>query len=183
MNESSRPLLILDIDETLLHAAEHQLKRQCDFRAGDYFVYLRPFAKEFLDTTGDTYELACWSSATIQYLDLVLRELFSQSKHSLRFVWDRSRCVVTNDPSRGDQFYLKDLSKVKRLGYKLERVLILEDEARKVSRNYGNAIYVNPFLGNAEDYELKSLARYLKRIHAVPDFRKMEKRSWRTTEE
>jgi len=35
-------LLILDLDETLVHASERELERSADFRLVGYHVYLRP---------------------------------------------------------------------------------------------------------------------------------------------
>lgn len=40
---------------------------------------------------------------------------------------------------------------MKRKGFELARVLVPEDEPRKVHRNFGNAIYVNPFEGAEDD--------------------------------
>ena len=42
-------LLILDIDETLVHATEEDLGRACDFETDWYVVYKRPHVDEFLD--------------------------------------------------------------------------------------------------------------------------------------
>ena len=42
-------LLILDLDETLVFAAERPLTREADFRVGPYHVYGRPGLAVFLD--------------------------------------------------------------------------------------------------------------------------------------
>mgnify|MGYP003936963987 CR=1 FL=1 len=75
---------------------------------------------------------------------------------------------------------MKNLTKLERRGIDLNRVLILEDEPRKVHRNYGNAIYVRPYLGAQEDDELRLLDRYLTSMKDMPNFRAVDKRSWRT---
>ena len=41
-------LLILDVDETLIHATEKELNQKVDFKIFDYNIYKRPFLDEFL---------------------------------------------------------------------------------------------------------------------------------------
>jgi carboxy-terminal domain RNA polymerase II polypeptide A small phosphatase len=96
------------------------------------------------------------------------------------FVWDRERCVQRYDPERLETYFAKDLKKVKRMGFSLDRVLIVEDTPQKVERNYGNAIYVCPFYGDPNDSELPKLGRYLRSLATVPNVRCIEKRGWRT---
>lgn len=175
-----RPLLILDIDETLIHGREIPLDRECDFRAGEFYIYLRPNVQRFLGAVSEFYDLACWSAASKDYLDVVLNELTSGLDCTLRFVWDRSRCTRRVDFVHQEEYFLKDLRKVKRKGFDLTRVLILEDEPRKVHRHFGNAIYVKPFEGAEDDDELLKLGTFLESIRAIPDFRKLEKRFWRS---
>lgn len=58
----------------------------------------------------------------------------------------------------GGYYPAKGLAKVRRLGWSLKRVLIIDDEPIKLRKNYGNAIYVSPFEGAKEDNELELLA-------------------------
>ena len=176
-----RPLLILDIDETLLHSVEEPLPYECDFRAGDFYVYLRPHVRLFLASVSERYDLACWSSASRNYLRMVVNELMAGLPIQPLFVWDRSRCTWRFDFNRQEHYYLKNLKKLKGKGFDLDRVLILEDEPIKVNRNYGNAIYVHAFEGLVDDDELLKLAQYLLSISTVENFRQLEKRSWRSS--
>ena len=178
-----RPLLILDIDETLIHGREEPLERECEFRAGQFYIYLRPSVHDFLIAVSDFYDVAVWSSASIDYLEVIVGELSSSLPNGLLFVWDRSRCTRRFDFVNQDEYFVKDLKKVKSQGFDLKQVLILEDEPRKVQRNFGNAIYVKAFVGDLEDDELPKLANYLKSIHAFPNFRLVEKRNWRVSAE
>lgn len=79
--------------------------------------------------------------------------------------------------------YLKPLSKVRRAGWPLERVLIVDDTPQKCVKNYGNAIYPRPYEGDENDEELKLLALYLEHIKDKPNVRTFEKRRWRDTAE
>lgn len=146
---------------------------------GNLHVYTRPGLDDFLKSIIKSYQLACWSSATQDYLAAILQVILPSKQYDLQFVWDRSHCLRKVDFENQDAFYLKDLRKIKRQGFDLTRVLILEDEPRKVSKNYGNAVYVRPFLGDPMDDELPRLATYLNKIASAPDFRQLEKRGWR----
>ena len=46
--EVNRPLLRLDLDETLIHGSVHALPVGHDFMCGEYFVYKRPYVDEFI---------------------------------------------------------------------------------------------------------------------------------------
>src|SRR4029077_15356710 len=94
------------------------------------------------------------------------------------FVWGRSRCVRRYDPETFEEEFLKDLKKVRRMGYTLEGVLIADDTARKVQRHFGNAVYVPPYYGDPDDETLPRLARYLTSLRDVANVRTVEKRGW-----
>ncbi|WP_223241393.1 HAD family hydrolase [Flammeovirga sp. EKP202] len=154
-----------------------------------YFVYIRPFLEEFINKVKNDYRLAVWSSAGDDYVN----EIVSQLKildNQLEFVWARSKCkrkyvpqmdedgYYDTDP-KSHYYFVKPLKKVKRKGYSLERILILDDTFRKSEENYGNAIYPTPYLGQEKDNELQKVALYLKKIKDVENFRSIEKRDWR----
>ncbi|MDQ5932911.1 MAG: hypothetical protein QG574_195 [Cyanobacteriota bacterium erpe_2018_sw_21hr_WHONDRS-SW48-000092_B_bin.40] len=179
----SRPLLILDIDETLIHGREEPLDRPCEFPAGQYHIYERPHLNQFLNIVSEQYDLACWSSATHDYLEIVVNTITKDLAAPLLFVWDRSRCTRRTDFTLQEEYFLKDLHKVKKKGFDLDRVLILEDEPRKVNRHFGNAIFVRPYLGALDDCELPKLASYLESIASISNFRDLEKRNWRSIAE
>lgn len=185
--DTDRALLILDLDETLIYASETALDRPADFHAFGYHVYKRPFLVEFLEEVQQEFELAVWSSASDAYVFAIVDRIFPQPS-KLRFVWGRSRATLrraaTNDSGYmldpwDHHHYLKPLAKVKRTGWPLERVLIVDDTPEKCVRNYGNAVYPRPFDGSLHDSELKLLSAYLLGISSEPDVRKIEKRRWR----
>lgn len=53
-------------------------------------------------------------------------------------------------------------------------------DLRKVKRKYGNLLRVAPFEGDPDDRELVDVLPYLDWIRGQPDFRRIEKRDWRT---
>ena len=176
---ATRPLLILDLDETLIHGAESRLHRDADFMVGPFHVYKRPQLSDFLGRTSSHFDMAIWSSASWDYVEHIADEL-SRLVPKWEFVWSRFRCVQRLHPELMQMYFVKDLKKVKRRGYDLRRVLIVDDTRLKVSRNYGNAIYVSPFEGSDDDNELPQLARYITSLRFESNFRAIEKRGWRT---
>lgn len=170
-------LLILDIDETLLHASEQCFAHAPDFGFGAYHVYLRPHAREFIAHCAAHYRLAVWTSSGSRYAQAVADELFTG--HALEFVWSRSRCTPKFDPENYETIWSKNLDKVRRQGYALEHVLMVDDSPEKLRRHYGNLVRVRPFEGNAQDDELKHLMAYLTTLSGVPNVRAVEKRDWR----
>ena len=173
-----RALLILDLDECLIHGVSSPLHREADFRVGCYHVYRRPGLAEFLAGVFCHFEVAVWSSGTTDYVEAIAAKLCPSGFH-WQFVWSRDRCTPRLDPETLETIYVKDLKKVKRLGYSLERVLFIDDTPQKMARNFGNAIYVAAFEGSDQDTELAMLLDYLRSIRHHPNFRQIEKRGWR----
>lgn len=170
-------LLILDIDETLIHAVERTSACEGDFVVGDYSVWKRPHLETFLTTCANWADIAFWSTATDPYVRLVVQEILP-SGLTPAFAWGRSRCTRRYDMDSFEDVFLKDLRKAKRLGFDLARTLIVDDTPAKVARHYGNAVYIPPFLGDPSDDVLPRLADYLAGFRDEADVRKIEKRGW-----
>lgn len=184
---AKRILLILDLDETLIHASEKELGRPADFQVFYYHVYKRPFLESFLRGCHEHFELAIWSSAADDYVQAIVKQIIPEEIR-LAFVWGRSRCTYCFDhlsfeSSPENYFshyhYVKVLKKVKKRGYSLERTLIIDDTPTKSRRNYGNAIYPKEYTGEPEDNELRKLLAYLTELKDARNVRAIEKRNWK----
>ncbi|MGE5192644.1 MAG: NIF family HAD-type phosphatase [Deltaproteobacteria bacterium] len=173
-----RNLLVLDIDETLVYAAETPLEREPDFRIAHYAVYVRPHAREFIDSVLQWFDVAVWTSAGEEYAALMVARLFPDPS-AVRFVWGSNRCTRRFNPETYEQYWIKDFKKLKRIGYDLCRVLVIDDSTEKHTRNYGNLIRVFPFTGDQGDRELANLLPYLASIRDEENYRTIEKRNWR----
>jgi carboxy-terminal domain RNA polymerase II polypeptide A small phosphatase len=171
-------LLILDIDETLVYATTTRLDRPPDFEVAGYFVYRRPGLDDFLNYTTRHFQTAVWSSSGSEYARLVVEEIFPDPG-VLRFVWTRERCTIRMDTETRQYYSVKDLKKVKKLGYGIEDILIVDDSPEKVERNFGNHVRVRPYEGLPDDNELLLLMQYLDRLKDLPNVRSIEKRNWR----
>jgi RNA polymerase II subunit A small phosphatase-like protein len=182
-------LLILDLDETLIHASKTLIHEEYDFKVFHYYVYKRPFLDNFLEICAENFQLAIWSSASDDYVAEIVKNIIP-SHIPLAFMWGRSRCTPIISPQI-DEYgyynldvtshyeYAKKLFKIKRKGFDLKRVLIVDDTPAKVATNYGNAIYAKEFKGEKEDIELSILSKYLLYLKNEPNVRTIEKRDWR----
>lgn len=173
-------LLILDLDETLIYSSLTKLSFSEDFKVDQYFVYKRPGIENFLNFISENFNFAVWTSSTSDYADGLVKQLFPDQS-VLKFVWARDRCVSKIDIESREQYWIKDLKKVKKLGFDLEKILVIDDSPEKLQRNYGNHIPVIPFLGNPKDDELSRLINFLKKIINLDSVRSIEKRNWRNT--
>ena len=70
------PLLILDLDETLIFGTETPPDRPADLRVDAYAIHHRPHLAEFIARVRPAYQLAVWTSATESYAAPVVRSIF-----------------------------------------------------------------------------------------------------------
>lgn len=173
----TKPLLIFDLDETLIHATEKVIRNPADLEYDKYQVYIRPYCKSVLNALAGHFNLAIWSSAGDEYVAYLAEQIRPDSVN-FTFVWGYSRCTVKYDLNICRHYALKNLKKVKRKGYSLSKMLIVDNTPAKVQANYGNAIYIKDFEGDEADTELLRLKDYLLSIRSTPDYRRIEKRNW-----
>ncbi len=171
-------LLILDLDETLIHATEEKLEREADFIVGQYFVYRRPFLDEFLEFCFANFEIAVWTSSTRKYATEIIENILD-SEYQTAFFWARERCTIGFDMEEREQFFEKKMTKVRNRGYDLNSVIVVDDSPEKWRSSYGNLVRVKPFFGETDDDELQKLIVYLQRLKGIENIRKIEKRNWR----
>ncbi|MBI4860984.1 MAG: HAD family hydrolase [Candidatus Riflebacteria bacterium] len=171
-------LLILDLDETLVYTTDQSMGRGPDFHTIGFPVYKRPGVDGFLARCVEWFELAIWTSASEDYAQGILEGLFTDLE-VLSFVWTRDRCVRKLDPDLGGFCYLKDLRKLRRRGYSLEKILIIDDTPATARLNYGNIVPVAKYTGSIDDDELPSLLTFLEELGREENVRTIEKRGWR----
>ncbi len=127
---NKKTLLILDIDETLIHATGQSLDYDSVFKVFNYHIYLRPYLSQFLEEIKNDFLLGLWSSASDDYVAAIAKEIIPKDIN-LEFVWGRSRCTYRRniqideygyydaDPLN-HYHYIKPLKKLKRQGYDLK---------------------------------------------------------------
>ncbi len=177
MSQIPRKLLVLDLDETLIHATGRRIDREEDFRVGHYYVYLRPHLDQFVSFALSAFSVGVWTSSGETYAEQVIQKIFPQG--ALEFVWSSQRCTPARDWTTGEYTTIKNLRKLKARGYRLESVIAVDDTPSKHAKNYGNLVTVREFLGAQDDDELLLLTKYLQQLVPVQNVRTVEKRFWR----
>ncbi len=171
-------LLILDLDETLIYATETLLARKADFWVEPYYVYKRPYLDIFIKTCIEWFQVAVWTSSSPDYATEIVAAIFDEPQ-SLSFLWASDRCSIRYDLDFYEYYWRKQLKKVKRKGYCLQSIIVVDDTARKWEQSYGNLVSIKPFEGDEADDELKHLILYLDKLRQEENIRAVEKRFWR----
>lgn len=179
---NGRKCLVLDLDETLVHT-QVLPTHDCDFYVfGDYGVIVRPHVDAFLRRCVEhshVFDVGVWTAGVADYAAAIVSRLFTPVGLAPAFVFSRERCTPVLS-SHGDGYYVdvKDLRKVRRLGYALDGVLMIDNTPGCLRRNYGNCVPIPSFTGNPLDDYLERVWPYLLEWFAAPSVRPIEKRAW-----
>ncbi|PRP91316.1 NLI interacting factor-like phosphatase [Enhygromyxa salina] len=173
-------LLVLDLDETLIHArarGEAELPWPPQRQVAHFRVYLRPGVREFMNAALDRFvAVGVWTSATTDYATAMLERIVDRRR--LRFIYCRERCTQRRDVDLDETYWIKDIRKLDGFGFDKHQILVVDDKPRGLERSYGNLVRIPPFEGDPEDRTLARLGPYLDQLGAVEDVRAVEKRGW-----
>jgi len=180
-------LLVLDLDETLIHTVEPSDKSQtlwepfCRTSEG-YKVHIRPGLHDFLEGVLTRFEaVGIWTAGTQDYAEEILDLIISPNQFlKIKFVYFRNRCSLQRDLETNDFWWIKDIKKLKKFGFDKKQILFVDDKAAGLKKSYGNLIKVPEFNGDPNDQILQKLLIYLDEIGNVENVRSIEKRTWNT---
>jgi TFIIF-interacting CTD phosphatase-like protein len=171
-------VLILDLDETLLHSTMFHVNRDPDFELGLAQAYLRPGLQGFMHSVLDWFETGIWTAATREYtMDAIAR--FVKEPGRLSFIWSREQCSAQIDKTTGEEYRIKDLSSVLALGHSVESIIIVDDDSRPWGEYQENVVLVEKYRGESADHDLELLLKYLEILGPVQDVRAIDKKGWR----
>lgn len=181
-----RKLLILDLDETLIHSeyvpdsqshlVDFDFKMDYD-KGSSYLTKKRPFLDEFIKYAFENFDVAVWTAAGEQYANLVLENI-NVDKSKLKFLYTKENCTIKIDYVHSQYYGVKNLNKIKKKGFDLDQVLIVDDVLNTAINNFGNLIPIKPFTDDTQDTELLKLISYLETIKDSSNVRRIEKRGW-----
>jgi TFIIF-interacting CTD phosphatase-like protein len=146
-----KQLLVLDLDETLIHSAYAPIAHmEIKGQLGFFYLYERPYLKEFMDACSANYNLAIWSASKANYVRWIIRSTVL-SEYSYDFVKTRKDCkrIFSND---GRLEYQKDLTSYLT---QYDKVIMLDDFPKMVVP-IDCCIKAPEYLGGADDFLINS---------------------------
>lgn len=147
-----KPLLILDLDETIIHTTNQRIDTAWDFETTNFYVYIRPGLAKFIEAIQAHYKLAVWTAATKEYTSTILSGL-PFSENDCEFVWTRQDCDFRASEC-GATLPIKNTAKIK-ASYPDATTVIIDDKPEFVVFDIEKVIPVKPFYGNQNDQELE----------------------------
>lgn len=161
----NKPLLVLDVDETLVHASFTPAKPfhvkitiHVDGESGDIFVAYRPHLFTFLDAILPLFEVAIFTASQSCYADQLMDAIDPQGRLG-RLRLFREHCTEVNGAR------VKDLSL---LGRSLHRVALIDNSPVTYLFQPRNAIPILSWFDDPRDTELLKLLPMLRQLAQAP---------------
>lgn len=155
-----KKLLILDLDETLIHT-------DFDYKFQKHDVYLklimedsmesilpiniRPYLKEFLEFTSTHFEIAVFTASCKEYAEMLAKHLDPDKKY-FKYVFSRESCVIYK------KLYLKF---IEIFNVHPKNCIIVDNSLFSFAYNLSNGILVTSFYDEKDDEDLLSLKEFL----------------------
>lgn len=158
-------IVILDVDETLIHAPEaNDLKGE--FSVDGQNIVKRPGVDKFLDllSTDPVYRPAIWSAGEHEYVHQIVDNLFP-NKDLLEFVMTRNDINEMADKplARAVKVYHEKAcwapEYYPEIG--IRDMLIIDNRYGVTGGNHLNHLHIIDFVGDKKDNELERLWKYL----------------------
>lgn len=179
--------LILDMDETLIHAkpkipANKDFEYDYEITLTDdddgseliFMVKMRPGLVECLERLAEKYEVAVFTAAERTYATKIIEHFDGKNKF-IRHILSREHCVHVNN------FYVKDLRIIG--DRKLEEMVIVDNSIVAFAFNLDNGVPINDFRGeDPMDEELIYMTSYLDDIWHYEDIREANIANFRLSE-
>ena len=175
----SKKILLLDLDETLIHADfakeyENDTKNPYDTiisfesenEINNVGIFLRPGVKLFLENLSKFFEIGIFTASVSEYADEVIKFLDPENNF-IKFKLYRQNCVNVNDILK-----VKDLRILK--NFDLKNVVLVDNNMYSFAAQLSNGILINSFYFNKNDNELYNVYGYLMNyIYQAEDVRKV----------
>ena len=161
---SNKKLLLLDLDETLIHAEypvveENILKYDTIIRfkdENDYNeigIYLRNGVRQFLSLLNNLFNIAIFTASDKDYANAIIRYI-DPNKEIIKFCLYRNNCINLND-----LICIKDLRIIDNID--LKRTVLIDNNLYSFTNQLNNGILINSFYGEKNDVELWNVFNYL----------------------
>lgn len=163
VNQSqNKKLLVLDLDETLVHAdfegifLNHDVVLSFSSEGSTYTVgvFLRPGLHDFLQILKEKFDICIYTASSPAYADAIIDYLDPDKKIITRRLY-RDDCININGT-----LFIKDISLLSK-EYQMKDIVIVDNSLYSFMNHISNGILINSFYYDKSDLELYSVMNYL----------------------
>lgn len=183
---NNKKLLLLDMDETLLHAATlddiftnqvYGQNAQPTFITSfndngvqiQIGVFVRPFLAELLQGLAPIFDICIYTASEQVYANSILDTLDPHGAFLQQRLY-RDKCTRASVDNGQKQIFLKDLRCIE--GYPIEDIVIVDNSLLSFALQPENGVPISSFFNDPEDQELKCLLLYLQnKVYPAEDVR------------
>lgn len=161
--QPEKKTLILDLDETLIHADFNNLFINHDkiltFKIENFDhqfpipILIRPGLKQFLQIVSEKYEVVVFTASKKEYANTVLNYIDPENKFIKHRLY-REQCI----PIFG-KLFIKDLRIFN--DRRMENIVIVDNSMYSFANQLSNGILITSFFNDRKDMELINLGNYL----------------------
>ena len=186
--DENKKLLILDLDETLVHSDIDFLLNDkninydtvLNFDSEDEKniplpIIIRPELYEFLDYASENFNLIIFTASDQQYADTIINYIEKNKKYFKMRLY-RNHCIFI-DPG----LYIKDL-RIFTSCTKIEDIIIVDNSLFSFANQLNNGILITSFFDDKSDTFLNNVKEYLEFIKNEKDIREINKESFKFEE-
>ena len=158
-------MLVLDLDETLVHASLEQVPHDTAFvveignQKISVFLRIRPYCVEFLRRMGQLFEVVLFTASLAPYAEQVIDLLDPLGVHIHHRLF-RDHCTLV------DGNYVKDLAL---LGRSMERICIVDNSPAAYAFHPRNALPIRSWFDDPDDVELLKICPTLEQFARTCD--------------
>lgn len=179
-NTGNKKTLILDLDETLVHAdIDFNYKFHDDIlkfvqeETDEEIIIpliLRPHLFDFLNYASEHFELVVFTASEKNYADAIIDYIEKDKKYFSQRLY-RNNCIYLHPC-----LYIKDLALVSNRNVK--DIIIVDNSMFSFGNNLSNGILISSFFNDKEDTMLLNLCSYLSFLINADDIRTVNKENF-----
>ncbi|CAD8063246.1 unnamed protein product [Paramecium sonneborni] len=172
-NQKKSKLLILDLDETLIHSCSSRDSPQVTLSINnnddrvDLCFNIRPFCQEFLKEMSNYFNIYLFTASSEFYANTIINYLDPKRQFIIDILC-RNNCFETKNG-----FFIKDLRII--TNRSLKDIVIVDNLPHSFGLQLENGIPILEYLFNPKDEELKYLQNYLIQLSKEEDVRTFNK--------
>jgi len=161
MKKFRKKTIILDLDETLIHADfdnqfsehDHIITFTYDNDEVSVPIIVRPGLYEFLHGISQKFEIIVFTASKREYADAVLNYLDPENNY-FKHRFYRENCIAIKN-----KVFVKDLRIFSNRRH--EDIVIVDNSLYSFMNQISNGVLINSFYNNKEDRELFNLMNYI----------------------